>query len=262
MSQEPTYRVGIIGTCRIASTIQDEIADGPFHFLLPYSHAGAYAAVPATRVVAAAVNHMRTYDVYYRRVRQLVERDAIGTLHAVMAHWHEGMLFGGTHLFDALRFLVGAEADWVFGRLDQGDGVFDRGGSGMVRFANGVDAFINNRTGHAAPSEFDLVGSAGRIRLGNTLYPELYTRDERAPASGLARRVFPGALVAKSGMTVAVEELLAAIEQGTKPGSDLRDARADLELALAFDCSDRERRPVQLPLADLDLTIEDPWGRG
>src|SRR5438093_12291620 len=67
MSQEPTYRVGIIGTGRIASTIQDEVEDGPFHWLLPYSHAGAYAAVPATRVVAAADTDATRRDEFARR---------------------------------------------------------------------------------------------------------------------------------------------------------------------------------------------------
>src|SRR5688572_4409045 len=51
---EPRYRVGVIGTGRIASTIQDEIEPSPFTFLLPYSHAGAYAAHPAAEIVAAA----------------------------------------------------------------------------------------------------------------------------------------------------------------------------------------------------------------
>lgn len=47
------YR-GIIGTGRIAGSIQDEVERLPLTFLLPYSHAGAYAAVPSTRLVAAA----------------------------------------------------------------------------------------------------------------------------------------------------------------------------------------------------------------
>ena len=51
---EPRYRVGVIGTGRIASTIQDEVVASPFSFLLPYSHAGAYEAHPATSIVAAA----------------------------------------------------------------------------------------------------------------------------------------------------------------------------------------------------------------
>jgi hypothetical protein len=43
---QPQYRVGIIGTGRIASTIQDEVETGPFAYLLPYSHAGVYSREP------------------------------------------------------------------------------------------------------------------------------------------------------------------------------------------------------------------------
>ncbi len=42
------YRVGIVGTGRIAGSIQDEVEGLSFTFLLPYSHAGAYASEPAT----------------------------------------------------------------------------------------------------------------------------------------------------------------------------------------------------------------------
>src|SRR5215210_6885568 len=184
---EPRYRVGVIGTGRIASTIQDEVVASPFSFLLPYSHAGAYKAHPATSIVAAAdpsaerlgafgerwsvdrlyadyqhmlstedldivsvcvptrahaqvmsaittsgvrgvfmekpigrtlreaddmiaatdqagikvvVNHVRTFDPYYRRVRSLIESGTIGRVRSVMARWYEGMSFGGSHLFD------------------------------------------------------------------------------------------------------------------------------------------------------------------
>jgi predicted dehydrogenase len=342
------YRVGVIGTGRIASTIGDEVEHGPFEILLPYSHAGAYAAVPTTELVAAAdshaerlaafagrwhvpatyadyhdmlarenldivsvctptrthaevtaavadsgvkgaflekpiaqclreadamiaafdrrgikavVNHLRTFDPFYRRVHWLIETGAIGNLHSVMVHWREGMSFGGAHLFDTLRFLIGAEATWVYGHLDAGDGLFDPGGSGMVGFANGVEVFINNRLGHPVPSEVDIVGEAGRIRIGNALFPELYTRDPQSAYGELVRRVFPGSVVAKSGMTVAVEELIRAIETGEKPASDLGDGRANLELAVAFHLSDRANTPVRLPVTDIDYVVADPWGR-
>jgi predicted dehydrogenase len=342
------YRVGIIGTGRIASTIGDEVEHGPFEILLPYSHAGAYAAVPTTDLVAAAdphaerlatfagrwdvpaayadyrdmlarenldivsvctptrthaevtaavadsgvkgaflekpiaqtlreadamiagfdrrgikavVNLLRTFDPFYRRVRWLIETGAIGKLHSVMVHWREGMSFGGSHLFDTLRFLIGAEAEWVFGHLDKGDGLFDPGGSGIVGFANGVEVFINNRVGHPVPSEFDIVGEAGRIRIGNALFPELYARDPQSAHGELVRRVFPGAVVARSAMTVAVEELIRAIETGEKPASDLGDGRTNLELAVAFHLSDRANTPVRLPVTDIDYVVADPWGR-
>ena len=64
-------------------------------------------------------------------------------------------------------------------------------------------------------------------------------------------------------MTVAVDELVCAIETGAKPGSDLRDGRANLELAVAFHLSSQEKRPISLPVAAaaLDLVVDDPWGR-
>lgn len=342
------YRVGVIGTGRIASTIQDEIETSPFSFLLPYSHAGAYAAVPQTRIVAGAdvnperlaafaerwhvpatyadyremlanerldivsvctptrarvefvqaiaesgvrgiflekpvgqklrevdqmlaiveqhhvsvaVNHLRTFDPYYRRVRWVIEQGLIGDLHSVFVRWREGMSFGGSHLFDALRFLLGAEAVSVYGRLDGGDGLFDPGGSGIVRFANGVEVFVDNAVGSAAPREIDIIGSAGRIRIGDFLPPELYTKDPRSPFGELVQRPFPAAVYGTSGMTVAVQELVRALETGQEPSSTLRDGRANLEIAVAFHLSHRSNAPVALPVTDLDYAVEDPWGR-
>ena len=341
------YRVGIVGTGRIAGSIQDEVENLPFSFLLPYSHAGAYASVPATRLIAAAdlnaerlaafarrwdleatyadyrtmlererldivsvctptpshcgvardalqsgvralflekpvaqnladadrllaavstvdavvaVNHFRTYDPYYRRARQMIADGAIGALHSVTVHWQEGMLFGGTHLFDTLRYLTDDEVDWVFGRLDGGDGVFDRGGSGMLRLRSGADVFVDNAVGNSVLCEFDIVGSEGRMRLGNTQFPEWYTRDPEHPLA-LNGRAFPAAVTARSAMTVAVEELVRALEGGPSPASDLADGRADLELAVAFHLADRDGGVVHLPVTELDYTIEDRWGR-
>jgi predicted dehydrogenase len=342
------YRVGIIGTGRIASSIQDEVERAPGGQLLPYSHAGAYAEVPTTRIVAAAdtnaerlvefarrwgvpatysdyrkmlqqesldivsictptrshlevalavaessvrgvfmekplaqsladadriiaafeakgiraaVNHTRTYDPFYRRIRDLVREGTIGPLKTIVAHWHEGMLFGGTHLFDLLRFLIGAEAEWVFGQLDPEDGIFDPGGAGLVRFRDGTDVLINSRVGHAAPIELDIVGTTGRIRVGSRVPPELYTVVDTGSGKELVKRGFPGSVHARSAMTVAVDELIRAIETGDKPASDLQDSRADLELAVAWHESSRRFGTVKLPTANLDYAIEDPWGR-
>jgi len=342
-----TYRVGIIGTGRIAGSIDDEVAKLPLTFLLPYSHAGAYAQVSSTRIVAAAdpsadrlhafaerwhvpatypdyrtmlaqeqldivsvctptsthvsigmdlvasgvravfmekplaesladadrfvdavrssgtvvaVNHFRTYDPYYRKVRQLIAEGAIGDVHSVTARWAEGMLFGGTHLFDTLRFLTGAEAEWVFARLDAGDGVFDRGGTGMMRLSGGADVFIDNAVGNSVVCEFDIVGTRGRLRIGNSLFPEFYTLDPEC-SMALTKRPFPAAVMARSAMTVAVEELVRALETGQRPGSDVHSARSDLELCVAFHLADQTGGVVTLPIAQVDYSITDSWGR-
>ncbi len=346
---EQGYRVGIIGTGRIASTIQDEVVTSPFSFLLPYSHAGAYEAHPATRIVAAAdpnaerreafgkrwsvdrlyadyqqmlsaegldivsvcvptrahaqvlsaiassgvrgvfmekpigrtlreaddmiaaadrsgikvvVNHVRTFDPYYRRIHWLIESEAIGRVRSVMVRWHEGMSFGGSHLFDLLRFLLGSEACWVFGHLDGGGGLFDPGGSGVIGFPGDVEVFLDNRAGHAAPRELDIAGDAGRIRVGDMLFPELFTKDDQSQFGELVRRPFPGSVIGSSPMTVAVDELIRAMETGAKPGSDLQDGRANLELAVAFHLSSQDNIRIDLPVATeaLDLVVDDPWG--
>jgi predicted dehydrogenase len=101
----------------------------------------------------------------YRRVRQVIAEGAIGDLHSVTVRWKEGMLFGGTHLFETLRFLTGDEVEWVFGRLDAGDGVFDRGGTGLMRLTSGVDVFVDNAVGNSVVCEFDIVGTRGRLRI-------------------------------------------------------------------------------------------------
>jgi hypothetical protein len=89
----------------------------------------------------------------------------------------------------------------------------------------------------------------------------LYTFAQVGAGKEWVKRGFPGSVRARSAMTVAVDELVRAIETGEKPASDLRDSRADLELAVAWHESSRLRSPVQLPVTNLDYVIEDPWGR-
>jgi predicted dehydrogenase len=171
------------------------------------------------------------------------------------------MSFGGSHLCDLLRYLLASEVAWVFGRLDAPGGLFDQGGSGILGFANGVEVFLNNRDGHAAPRELDIVGESGRIRVGDNLFPELFTKDTASPFGELVRRPFPGSVIAQSPMQVVVAELVRAIETGEEPASTLRDGRANLEIAVAFHLSHQQRRPIDLPVDAPDLVVADPWGR-
>jgi hypothetical protein len=62
-------------------------------------------------------------------------------------------------------------------------------------------------------------------------------------------------------MTVAVEELVRALETGQPPSSDISSARSDLELCVAFHVADQTGGVVTLPIADVDYAIADPWGR-
>ncbi len=212
--------------------------------------------------VAVAVNHIRTWDAYYSRIRQMIASGVIGQLHSIMAHWREGVLFGGTHLFDLVRSLVGAEAEWVFGRIDGGTEQFDPGAAGMVMFTNGVALHVNATVGNSVAAELDIVGSQGRIRVGNTLYPEVWVAQRQGRRTVLAQGGFPGMHDGRSGMVRAVEDLVRAIEGGPPPASDAQDARRDLELAVALHLSHGTGGVVRLPVTDVAYVIHDPWGRG
>jgi predicted dehydrogenase len=211
--------------------------------------------------VAGAVNHMRTWDPVYGRIRQLIAEGALGQLRTIMAHVREGALFGGTHLWDLLRFLIGAQAEWVFGEIDASPSPYDPGARGMVGFPGGVRVYVDGAADDPTPFYLDITGTEGRIRVGNAYYPELFQIDRSGGGRRLTQRAFPGMHDGRSGMLRAVEDLVAAIETGSKPASDAADARADLEIAVAFHLSHRSRAPVTLPIAELDYVIEDPWGR-
>jgi predicted dehydrogenase len=211
-----------------------------------------------TKVV---VNNHRTWDPLYQKVKQLLADGSIGVLHSIMAHWSEGILQGGVHLFDMARLLTGSEAEWVFGYLDSGSSTFDQGANGIVHFRSGADLLLDASIGNAVPWELDIVATRGRIRIGNTLYPELWKSNQASSFGELAQHPFPGACVRDSGMVGALKDLIRAMEQDATTASSEVDGRADLEIAVAFHISDRIKRPVPLPVDDLDYVIHDRWGR-
>ena len=59
----------------------------------------------------------------------------------------------------------------------------------MIGFADDVEVFLDNRAGHAAPRELDIAGDAGRIRIGDALFPSS-SRRTIGPFGELLRRPF------------------------------------------------------------------------
>ncbi len=210
--------------------------------------------------IKVAVNHTRTFDPVWGKVRTIIQSGGIGTLRSIFAHWGEGISFGGTHLFDLLRSLIGDEAQWVFGTLEPGVH-FDAGARGIIGFPNGLQVFVNCIENKGVTSELDIVGTEGRIRMGNNLYPEYWKTDRSGKRPMSVRLGFPGVTDGRSGMLRAVESLIGAIENGEKPASDEMDARADMEITVAFHLSAQKGGPVKLPLAETGYVVADPWGR-
>ncbi|HEU5318466.1 MAG TPA: Gfo/Idh/MocA family oxidoreductase [Chloroflexota bacterium] len=251
----------------VALAVAERAGMGPRAIFLEKPIAQSLAA--ADRMIAAfrqhnlavAVNHTRTWDPHYTAIRRLIQEGAIGHPHSVMAHGREGALFGGTHLYDLIRSLLGRDPEWVAGELDPGR-TFDPGARGVIAFPDGMRAYVNQSESDPTGFEVDVVGSDGRIRAGQTTYPELWQVDRSGKRPAWVRRTFPGIHDGRSAMLRAVENLLDAIETAAPILSSPTDARTDLEIAVAFHLSHQQNGArIPFPVTQLDYTVEDPWGR-
>jgi predicted dehydrogenase len=329
-----TYRAGIIGCGRIASTIQDEFESKPGIQVFPYSHAGGYRASDSVELVAAAdpsaerrqafgerweidalyesveemllaqkldivsictptrfhadtfaavaesvrgvllekpisitlgeadrmvdlarskdvhvaVDHTRTFDSFYRQAKTVIDEGLIGEVKTMVALWSEGWSGGGSHLFDLIRYLIESRPDFVFCHAD-GSGEQDKGGSAYLHYENDVRVFVEAPYAGVAPLELDIVGSAGRIRIG-TYRMQLFVNDTSRGYPVPAEWPFFGRMVMSSGLTTAINELAGAIAGGPPPASTLEDARAALEIAVALNESAALLAPVRLPITN------------
>ena len=213
------------------------------------------------RNVAVAVNHTRTWDPHYDAIRRLIADGALGQVHSLMCHGREGALFGGTHLFDLLRSLLDRDPEWVSGELVPGR-TFDPGARGVISFGGDVRAYINIAEDDPVGFEIDVVGTEGRIRAGQTTYPELYAIDRSGKRPVWVKRTFPGIHDGRSAMLRAVENLIESLETGAPILSTPRHARTALEIGVAFHLShQQDGARVPFPVTDLGYTIQDPWGR-
>jgi hypothetical protein len=73
--------------------------------------------------------------------------------------------------------------------------------------------FSDNAVGNSVVCELDVVGTRGRLRIGNSVFLDFYTLDPEC-SMALTKRPFSASVMASSAMTVAVEELVRALETG------------------------------------------------
>ena len=343
MQGGPTFRAGIIGCGRIASTIEDELHRAPGFGLFPYTHAGAYQRHPRTHLVAAAdidesmlnafgerwdvtslytdyremldceqldivsiaasshlhysmtmevvkhpvkgillekpvaqslaeademiaacrsagikvaVNHFRTFDPYYRAAKALLDDGEIGEVRAVIATWgRRGFSFGGSHLFDLLRYMLGAQVDWVFCHFNDDRPPKDPGGDAYVVYKNGVRAHLHVPFTPVASAAVEFIGTEGGILMGAHDF-RWWKQKRVGPQVVPCEYPFPGHNDGKSGMYTAVEELIRATETGEDPASNLEDGRMVLEMIVALHLSGQQGAVVRLPVTDTSYVVE------
>jgi UDP-N-acetylglucosamine 3-dehydrogenase len=207
--------------------------------------------------VKLSINHGRRWDWQYRKIKELVEQQVIGSLQAMTLHYRAGLANNGTHYFDMLRFF-GGDVTWAMGRLADPDSLDPRG-SGYFQFQNGVECIVNGSSGAGAQYLFELIGSKGRIAVTNTRPPQfkLYVdnkeevfpevpEDQRVNTFGAGRCVIP----------LSVAEIAESLDRDHATVSTGHDGRAALEMVLSFHESERlGNARVDFPMQNLDIQV-------
>ena len=216
----------------------------------------------ARKGVAIAVNCSRRYSPFLSEARRMAQEGKLGDLLQITAYTECYISHNGSHAIDTMRYLVDGDVEWVFGEMESDEaaaGEEDLMGNGYLAFNNGVRGYIRAMPTGAAPWEFDLIGTEGRVRsLANGTDTQYYRwvpgglRDEGLPA----RAPFPLPLsIQGTGLTV-IADLVNALETGADPRCSAEDGRQALEIAVALRESHRQGgRRVDLPVADRSLRI-------
>jgi predicted dehydrogenase len=207
--------------------------------------------------VVLMVNHLRRFEPFYRQGHQLVLEGAIGEPVSVEATWRGFMLFAGTHLFDTVHFFLNdPDVEWLVGDLDKNaEEMTDPGGSAYVRYKTGAHAFMNADARNAVPIQVDVIGSDGKIVIGNYNL-ELWKRNYESRFGELVLHPFPSSLQMDGVGVMALRELIRCVETGEESISSGRIARTALACCLAVhDSTQQGNRRIDFPYENSELDI-------
>jgi predicted dehydrogenase len=191
--------------------------------------------------VSIIVSHMRRWAVRYRVVKEIIDSGGIGKLKSIVSHFSGSLMHTGTHAFDVLLWLAGP-ALWVTGAIEGAEGSFvwdgagDPGGNAVIGFDNGVYATVHGESKGYFFFEFDIIGSAGRIRIGNNDVFEYYAKEKSKNYAGIEElwlRDFPP-FKEKNSWTEALKNLIDSMEGRAAPLSGAEEGLAAMELGLAI----------------------------
>ena len=224
--------------------------------------------------VVLAVGDLDVNLPHYARAREFIDSGSIGEIRTINIMMGSGAQLSGGHIqqFSLVRYFAGdVDIDWAIGWVS-GDphSEEDQGGAGYIRFANGVEAFMDRQD--TARYGFEIRCTRGTVvsdyrhvhiwkviaddgptnrtfeRVeGVVPETELYEGSKTYDADGW--RVFP-----RNNATA--RNLIDAVESGTEPPGSGDNGRKALEIGIALRESHRRGHvPVHCPLPDRSMRI-------
>jgi predicted dehydrogenase len=210
--------------------------------------------------VILAVNHTRRWDSIFQNIKELLRNNKIGNIQLLEAYSTVGLLNGGTHLFDLLRYYVGDAAS-VQGYIEKDEST-DPGGYGTIIFKNGIRCNLDALWRDYVLFGINIIGTQGLIKgsgmiRGNKSF-ELWLSQKSENESKVNELVQTNVDIKESRVPLinAVNDIIGCIENKKQPACTGEDGKAALEMALALhESHNKGNIPIRLPLKNKDLRI-------
>ena len=266
-------------------TMVEECAAAPATRAIICEKPMALSLAECDRMIAACeragvllqINHNRRWNPHWIQARRLLAAGAIGELNYIHCYmdgckptpaWrsaNEGpLLHDFSHYFDLLDLFAGRPA-WLCGMAEQRSRPWavEDFSAAFIKFKSGVTAIVHG----AELSDYEycsflLSGSSGVIRMQDERVRLLQSQPAGSePDSGFQWRHLSAAPVAApaeaSSYSVALDELLDALEGKAQLRSDGRVGRRSLEMIMAVYQSQLQRnRPVSFPVTLTDSGVQ------
>jgi predicted dehydrogenase len=224
------------------------------------AEADAMIAACERHGVKLAIGHQRRFNRSWTRARELLGEGAIGKPTLVTVETGEGFLNCGTHVVDAVRYLLhDPETEWVLGAVERNSDRWERNiriedcGMGLIQFQGGTQALIqSDLTGTSQVESYRVQGTDGILEVDQRglqlLHGESNGWEQIDTGYG-------------EPWVEQAREVLTWIEGKSEHRGAAPQARATLEILMAIYQSAREHAVVKMPLQEgrnpLDLMVEE-----
>lgn len=213
------------------------------------------------RHVKLVIGHQRRFYHSWTKARELILDGAIGTPVMATAKTGEGLHNCGTHVVDAIRYLLGdPETDWVMGSVERKTDRYEREVRaenccmGLIQFKTGAQALVQSdlTPEHWSVEEYQVRGTDGiletdgvRVRYMNSTTQGWVELD----------------LKTENPWILQAQATVAWFEGGEGHRGDARQARRTIEIMMAMYQSARNHEVVRMPLEEdgfpMDLMFEE-----
>lgn len=202
---------------------------------------------------------LRRYNDFYHQARRLIEAGEIGEPQWAVHYAATNLLHGHIHSLDTLSFLLGdPKIESVWGELyprdlkiEQNHLAEDPYGIYHIVFSNGVEA----TSVHRGPWEFEILGTAGSLRILNN-GTDILLRQAGDNAARTWQTVSVSAVETSRSPTVnCLEDLVEAYETGRPTLEGVEVSHHLTEACLAIAESHRLGQRITLPLENRSLYV-------